>query len=204
MVINLGAGFDTRPYRMQLPQQLKWVEVDFQHLIDHKNTRLADEKPVCNLERIAVDLSMRRERKELFARVGAETKNALVITEGVISYLTNAQAEELAKDIFATPSFKLWVMDFAQGRFRKNGQAKKLKKILINTPQQFTDADPINFFRALGWKVVEKIFILDEGDRIGRKIPGMFPWNVLSKVFPKTIRKLGNQTYGYVMFGKGD
>jgi methyltransferase (TIGR00027 family) len=28
MVINLAAGLDTRPYRMDLPSSLKWVEVD--------------------------------------------------------------------------------------------------------------------------------------------------------------------------------
>ena len=29
-VLNLGAGLDTRPYRLQLPASLRWVEADFQ------------------------------------------------------------------------------------------------------------------------------------------------------------------------------
>src|ERR1700722_6315973 len=29
LVVNLGAGLDTRPYRMQLPESLQWVEVGF-------------------------------------------------------------------------------------------------------------------------------------------------------------------------------
>src|SRR5688572_11381442 len=28
-VINLGAGLDTRPYRLKLPANLIWIEVDF-------------------------------------------------------------------------------------------------------------------------------------------------------------------------------
>jgi O-methyltransferase involved in polyketide biosynthesis len=28
-VINLGAGLDTRPYRMNLPETFEWVEVDY-------------------------------------------------------------------------------------------------------------------------------------------------------------------------------
>src|SRR5262249_52296461 len=28
-VLNLGAGLDTRPYRMDLPPSLRWIEVDF-------------------------------------------------------------------------------------------------------------------------------------------------------------------------------
>jgi methyltransferase (TIGR00027 family) len=35
-LINLGTGLDTRPYRMKLPPNLRWVEVDFPHIIDYK------------------------------------------------------------------------------------------------------------------------------------------------------------------------
>ena len=35
-IVNIGAGVDTRPYRMQLPQSLLWIEVDYPHLIDYK------------------------------------------------------------------------------------------------------------------------------------------------------------------------
>ena len=35
-VINLGAGLDTRPYRMKLPWTLKWIEVDFPDMINFK------------------------------------------------------------------------------------------------------------------------------------------------------------------------
>jgi O-methyltransferase involved in polyketide biosynthesis len=27
-ILNLGAGLDTRPYRMDLPKTLRWVEFD--------------------------------------------------------------------------------------------------------------------------------------------------------------------------------
>ena len=27
-IVNLAAGLDTRPYRMELPSSLRWVEVD--------------------------------------------------------------------------------------------------------------------------------------------------------------------------------
>src|SRR5690348_3231199 len=35
-VLNLGAGLDTRPYRMKLPNDLRWIEVDFKNIIDLK------------------------------------------------------------------------------------------------------------------------------------------------------------------------
>src|SRR6202035_273137 len=84
-VLNLGAGLDTRPYRMDLPAQLRWIEVDLPALVETKNTTLKGYTPVCGLERIGMDLSDVTARGELFARVAATCKKALVITEGFIS-----------------------------------------------------------------------------------------------------------------------
>src|SRR4051812_7004500 len=36
-VINLGAGLDARPYRMDLPSALQWIEVDYPNIIAHKS-----------------------------------------------------------------------------------------------------------------------------------------------------------------------
>src|SRR5215218_12159 len=46
VVLNLAAGFDTRPYRLPLPQSLKWIEVDLPELLAHKERELAGENPV--------------------------------------------------------------------------------------------------------------------------------------------------------------
>src|SRR5262249_45779088 len=37
-ILNLGAGLDTRPYRIDLPNSLRWIEVDFPHVIELKET----------------------------------------------------------------------------------------------------------------------------------------------------------------------
>jgi methyltransferase (TIGR00027 family) len=201
-VINLGAGLDTRPYRMQLPATLRWVEVDFSGIMDYKEYMLKDESPLCILNRIASDLSNDVERKKLFTQLSKETKNALIITEGVIGYLTKEQAMKLSQDLFEIPSFKYWIQDYSQGKMRKNKQSKDVSKSLTNTPWQFDVKNPINFFSEQGWKPKENIFMLDEADRIGRPLPLMFPWNILMKLFPSKIRDLANKTYGYVMFNK--
>lgn len=202
-VINLGAGLDTRPYRMPLPVNLRWVEVDFPRMIEYKTQLLETERPACHLQRIAVDLSDNNERKALFTRLGAETKRALLITEGVVAYLTNEQASQLSQDIFAIPTFQYWIMDYHPGGRRRNRRAIGLKKILTNAPFQFNAEDPIAFFTSHGWKVHDNIYILDEGDRIGRKMPPFkFPLNFFIKLFPKKAREIGNKNYGYVLFGK--
>src|SRR5580700_5523810 len=57
LVVNLAAGLDARPYRMNLPDTLQWVEVDFPDIVYYKDEVLANEKPRCRLERISLDLS---------------------------------------------------------------------------------------------------------------------------------------------------
>jgi methyltransferase (TIGR00027 family) len=201
-VINLGAGLDTRPYRLRLPAGLKWIEVDFADIINYKNSLLADEKPVCKLERIIADLSDDLERKKLFTELGSQTQKALVITEGLIAYLNNDAASQLSKAIFAVPSFKYWIQNYGQGRFRKQGHAQEKATLLKNTPFIFDVSDPISFFKKDGWQVSENIYILDEADRIGRKLPLKFPLSLAIRLFSKWIRETGNKTYGCVMLGK--
>lgn len=199
-VINLGAGLDTRPYRMELPKQLMWIEVDFPHVIEYKSKLLSNDQPACKLERISADLSQNAERKKIFETLGARTNKALIITEGVVAYLTNQQASELSKDLFSIPTFQYWIQDYNQGGFRNNKFTRDLKKKLARTPLQFSEKYPLPFFGRDGWRVEENIYILDEADRIGRKLPLKFPLSLFKVLFPKKVRQLGNRTYGYVMF----
>src|SRR3954453_13777899 len=69
MVINLAAGLDTRPYRLDLPATLKWVEGDLPDMIDHKEGILTGESPRCQLERVKLDLTDLQGRQKLFARL---------------------------------------------------------------------------------------------------------------------------------------
>src|SRR4029453_5763600 len=50
LILNLAAGLDARPYRMQLPADLPWIEVDLPGMIEYKSAILAADKPVCRLE----------------------------------------------------------------------------------------------------------------------------------------------------------
>src|SRR5262245_61541484 len=53
-VVNLAAGLDARPYRMDLPASLRWVEVDLPPLIKYKERVLDGERPRCDLRRVAL------------------------------------------------------------------------------------------------------------------------------------------------------
>jgi len=51
-ILNLGAGLDTRPYRMDLPGSLTWIEVDTAGIIAFKEEQLRTEVPRCRLSRL--------------------------------------------------------------------------------------------------------------------------------------------------------
>jgi hypothetical protein len=86
MVVNLAAGLDTRPYRMALPENLSWIEVDLPDLLAYKIAVLANEIPRCRLERVALDLANVAARRDLFNRLSQEASRVLVITEGLVVY----------------------------------------------------------------------------------------------------------------------
>ena len=88
-ILNLGAGVHTRPYRLELPPTLRWIEVDFAATIEFKNERLAGDEPHCRLERRAVDLGDAAARRALLADVNGTAQKVLVLTEGVVGYLPN-------------------------------------------------------------------------------------------------------------------
>ena len=197
-VINLGAGLDTRPYRMSLPRSLNWIEVDFPRLIDYKNVTLINDEPVCRLERIALDLSDDIKRRALFEKLGNMTKAALVITEGVVPYLTNDQALTLARDLAAIPTFKYWVQDYRAGKLDHSSR-RALDRRLKESPLHFKVKDPIAFFAQVGWTVEQNVFLMDEAKRVGRELPLKFPWRHLGRILPRALYKLAN-VYGFVMF----
>src|ERR1700730_13308462 len=77
LVVNLAAGLDARPYRMNLPATLQWIEVDLPDIVAHKEEILGNEKPRCRLERIALDLSDVSSRRALFANLDGRARKVV-------------------------------------------------------------------------------------------------------------------------------
>lgn len=171
-ILNLGAGLDTRPYRLDLPPSLQWIEVDYANIIDLKEDRLRGETPRCQLRRVRLDLADRAARQKLFAEISAHSGAVGVLTEGVIPYLSNDAVAALADDLRAQRNFRFWIVDYIAPsllRFSRLAQ-----RGMENAPLQFHPADPIGFFNAHGWKEREIRYLIEEGDKRGRPLPT--PW----------------------------
>ena len=168
MVINLAAGLDARPYRMQLPPSLNWIEVDLPEILSYKEEILRDEKPLCSLERIRLDLSNAAARRDLFADFGRRSRNALIITEGLLIYLTADDVVGLARDLAAPPSFQSWILDIASPGLLRLLAKRMAKQLNAAAPFKFAPPEGPNFFIPYGWKPVDVQSFLKNAARLKR------------------------------------
>jgi methyltransferase (TIGR00027 family) len=95
-VLSLGSGLDTRPWRLELPSDLRWIEVDFADMLDYKEALMSAEMPHCRRQRITADLNDAAQRRTIYAAVGPAP--ALMIAEGLLMYLPAATVEALAAE----------------------------------------------------------------------------------------------------------
>jgi methyltransferase (TIGR00027 family) len=108
VVLSVGAGLDTRPWRLELPSTLRWIEVDFPEMLHYKTRAMAAERPQCHLERMAADVTDPAQRAALFA--AAAEVPALMITEGLLMYLSGDTVHALAADA-ARHGVLFWLLD---------------------------------------------------------------------------------------------
>jgi len=169
LVINLAAGLDTRPYRMELPSSLQWVEVDLPEMMDYKEQMLADAKPVCRLERVRLDLADVAARNKLFAQLGSRAKKVLIVSEGLLIYLTRPQVEQLAEDLAKVPSIQRWVTDLANPVILKMIQKNMGQRLAAaNAPLHFGPVEGPTFFEKHGWRVISFESYLHNAARLRR------------------------------------
>ena len=180
-VLNLAAGLDTRPYRLALPANLRWIEVDLPAMVEYKRVALKDAKCFCRLERHAVDLADGDARRALFTKVGAAADKVLVVTEGLLIYLDPEEVKTMAADLHQPPAFKRWLMDIASPQLlrylARSGATNKDSTLLQNESVQFkfAPAEHVEFFRPFGWKPGEYRDTAKEAKRLKRfEIPFLF------------------------------
>jgi methyltransferase (TIGR00027 family) len=169
MVVNLAAGLDARPYRMALPSSLQWIEVDLPEILAYKEGILANEKPSCALQRIRLDLSDGTARRTLLTDLNRRANKILVLTEGLIIYLTAGEAAALAKDLAAGSHFERWLLDLSSPgllRIMQRTTGKQLSK--VGAPFRFAPAEGPAFFTPHGWEPLQVKSLLKTSTRFKR------------------------------------
>jgi len=202
-VLNLAAGLDARPWRLPLPTSLLWVDVDMPVMLDHKEAVLRGELPKCRYEGIRLDLSDKEGRRTLFRSVADRAERVLVITEGLLVYLTPEAVAGLAQDLHEETNFALWLTDLASPALLKM-LAKNWGHRLAagNAPMKFGPAESTRFFERYGWYEREYRATFEESIRLKRSMRGARFWVLIGKLYPKKKREEFKRFSGIVLMDR--
>lgn len=155
-IVLLGAGLDTRAFRLDLPPGTAFFEVDLPELFDFKEPVLAAERarPACARRVVAADLCGDWEQVLLEQGFRADLPTAWV-DEGVLGYVPRAAAYALAETVTRLSARG---SRFGLGRFQVDAAApqyRELRELVREAPAEQPvnglGADGESWFAAHGW-----------------------------------------------------
>lgn len=180
-VLSIGAGLDARPYRLELPRHLVWVEADLPEIIEFKNAKLADVAPRCGVERVAADLVSASGRRRMLSRIIGGFRSTLIIAEGVLPYLSGQEVAALASELHDETHATEWIVDFDAGGLDWGpGCRRELRAV----PRRFQFPHLLAFLRFSGWEAATQIGTGEEAQRLERPYPLRLPRSLFWRVLP--------------------
>lgn len=179
-VLSVGCGLDTRPWRLDLPADLRWVEVDFADVLDYKDRLMADEPLRCRRDRLSVDLNDSAQREQMYQAAGRDP--ALMITEGLLLYLPAATVDGLADEIWAESGVTHWISDITTTAFSHalGGGADTMKPVRhVQAADSLKGEQILEVLQRQGWRTkAERSYVRDVEfvmERIRRQMGGKTP-----------------------------
>ncbi len=198
-VVNLGAGLDARPYRLDLPAELEWVEVDLPAILEHKAAVLATDTPRCRLRRVPLDLADADSLTALLAATADPRRPVLVLSEGLIMYLSPGEADALADALLAT-GVDRWCLDLSSVGVGSL-MAERNRSTLRRAPWRFLPANGVAHIEERGWRAERISPLFPAAVSLGRldspeahrlaagpqpdpRAPGEVPWSAVIAYVP--------------------
>ena len=180
-VLNLGAGLDTRAFRLKLPAKLRWLDVDLPAVTAYRRECLGTAVAACRHAHVEADLRVAAERQRVIADAGNDGP-LLVITEGLLLYLAPEQVSELATQLRNAPNTRWWLADLISPPLqRAMGMVWSSQLNAADAAFRFAPADAEAYFRDLHWRQTEFHSTWTESIRMGRPAPGAPVWDMMLK-----------------------
>lgn len=106
LVINLGCGFDMRPYQAPFAH-LRFLELDRAEIVEHKEAviRRHGLVPVAAVTRVVADTTT-------FSRLPSDGSPAVCLTEGLVTYLDGPSMLDLVGQLRARADLRYWLTDW--------------------------------------------------------------------------------------------
>jgi methyltransferase (TIGR00027 family) len=179
-VLSVGCGLDTRPWRLDLQKNLRWIEFDFADVLDYKDQLMIGETPRCRRESLTVDLNDPVQRRAMYEAGGSAP--ALMITEGLLLYLPAATVEALADESSSQSSVRHWISDVTTSAFSRvlGGGTDTMQPIRhVQASDSLKGEQILDVVQRHGWTTsAMRSYITDVGfvrERVRRMMGGATP-----------------------------
>jgi len=172
-LVVLGAGMDTRAFRLSWPDDLRFWEVDTPELFSLKETRLQSAGVRLSCERITIpaDLTSRSWVRSLLETGFERNRPTVWLAEGLFQYLAAADIDQILESASSVSSIgsRFLAEIISEDHLRNNSNRPAMKRRSARgTPWMFGTNDPETLFRRHGWTVDQKVGALEAAIALGR------------------------------------
>jgi methyltransferase (TIGR00027 family) len=164
-IVNLGAGFDTRPYRLSALSNMPVWEVDQRENVEAKEKRLRQALGTipANVKLVPADFDRNDLGSILTAQGYSAAKRTFFVWEAVSQYLTE-QGVRVTFDWLANAApgsrlaFTYVRKDFLDGK-TSYGWESGYRRFVVSKIWRFgmEPEDCLNFLKGYGWRIIEDI-----------------------------------------------
>ena len=163
-VVTIGAGFDTRPFRLTGG---RWVELDEPALIALKEAELPAHSAANPLTRVAIEFD--REPIETALAPFRHLPSPVVVLEGVLTYLSAAEVRALLHAIRTTFTDPTMICDLRTPAFnrRYGGKIGKLLQDLGAPYGRLGDAEEVGLIEAAGFRLTLRQSVVGRAAELG-------------------------------------
>ncbi|PMB18025.1 SAM-dependent methyltransferase [Fischerella thermalis] len=172
-VVVLGAGMDTRAFRLPWHPDTKIYELDQPEVIEYKESILKNRPSKC--QRFSIGIDIRKNWSDLLIAKGYLVETSSIwILEGFIYYLSSTEVHTLLTTITQLSSPGSWLIADFIGSFFVNQKTEGLSKYW-----QYGCDEPEELFSTYNWEA----FVVQAGDEqanYGRFTYKLPPRNVIN------------------------
>lgn len=173
--VALGAGLDTRPYRLEFPDGTLWIEVDFASVLEYKRGILKDVKANAKIVDVGSDVTRLDAERDLIPKGFKPEEPSAWLVEGLIPYLNDQQVEDLISlaSKASSKGSRLVATCPNKAVMKRNESTRERNEFMkrINASWAFSGTDdPEGLFGKYGYKINAVFF----GHREAHY--GILPW----------------------------
>jgi methyltransferase (TIGR00027 family) len=172
-LVLLGAGMDTRAFRLPWPKGFQFWEIDTHELFALKEERLqsAGVRLACDRQIVEADLTSVDWVDSLIERGFKKDLPTVWLAEGLFQYLKGTDVGQIlaGASSVSSPSSRLGAeIVSAEYLLRRSNRERLRRRKDRGTPWVFGTDEPEELFRSHGWKVEDRVGALTAAVALGR------------------------------------